>query len=57
MRIIAWATLAAFIVKHGDAEPSILNWYFTARSRRWRTFAEVRESFGGADQVGRFTVL
>jgi mRNA interferase HigB len=37
--------------------PSLSNWLVIARKARWRNFAELREDFGSADQVGRRTVF
>ncbi len=42
---------------HPDALASLSNWYVIARKAAWKTFAELREDFGNADQVGRRTVF
>ena len=46
-----------FGAKHPDAVPSLSNWLITTRKARWQNFAELRDDFGSADQVGRRTVF
>ena len=57
MRVISRRATRDFGAKHPDSVPSLSNWLVIARKARWRNFAELREDFGSADQVGRRTVF
>ncbi len=57
MHVLAKPIIVAFYTLYPDARTSLLGWFAEAEHQRWRTFAEVRESFGNADRVGKFTVF
>ena len=56
-RIFSKRTLRAFWKEHPRAQASLEDWYKVARKAEWEKFADVRETFGSADQVGKFTVF
>lgn len=49
--------LSDFWALYPDAERPLLAWYREAKHADWKNFGDVRESYGSADQVGRFTVF
>jgi mRNA interferase HigB len=57
MRIISKKQLRAFWKEHPRAQVALEVWYKVARKAEWEKFADVRETFGSADQVGKFTVF
>ncbi len=57
VRVISRRAARDFGAKHTDSVPSLSNWLVITRKARWRNFAELREDFGSADQVGRRTVF
>ena len=57
MRIISKKKLRAFWTEHPRAKAALEAWYQVARHAEWESFADVRETFNTADQVGRFTVF
>ena len=57
MHIISQKRVAEFWQKHADAERSLRYWYKLTRDAQWRNFAELRQVFPSADQVGRLTVF
>lgn len=57
MHIISKKKLREFWETHARAKPPLEAWYQVARAAEWESFADVRKTFGAADQVGRFTVF
>jgi mRNA interferase HigB len=57
MHVISEAPLRAFWVTHPDAETPLRAWLRVAEHAEWKQFAEIRRSYLGADQVGKFTVF
>jgi mRNA interferase HigB len=57
MHVISKKKLREFWAKHKRAKLPLEAWYQVARQAKWQSFAEVRETFNTADQVGRFTVF
>jgi mRNA interferase HigB len=57
MHVISKKKLREFWEVHPKARSPLEAWYQVARRAEWDNFAEVRESFKSADQVGRFTVF
>jgi mRNA interferase HigB len=51
MREISLKRLREFWEVHGDAERPLRNWFKTARSARWRSLGDVRETYPHADGV------
>ncbi len=57
MHIISRKKLREFASEYPDAGEALDRWYNVARRATWRNFADVRATFGGADQVGHFVVF
>ncbi len=57
MHIITFSRLKEFYEKHPDAENSLRSWNKVTKLAKWQNFAELRETFGSADQVGNLTVF
>ena len=54
MHVITRKRLNEFAEKHPDAKSSLARWYAIVRKGR---FAQLRETFPHADQVGKFTAF
>lgn len=54
MRIISKRRLREFYTLHADAESPIMEWIKKTEHAVWTRFAEVRTTFGSADQVTIF---
>jgi mRNA interferase HigB len=57
MHIISRRRLREFARDHPDAGEALEHWYNAARKALWRNFADLRATFGSADQVGHFVVF
>ena len=57
MHVISERALREFWAVHPDAAGPLRAWLRAAEHADWGTFAEVRETYASADQVGRFTVF
>ena len=57
MHIITVTRLRTFSKKYPDAKSSSEGWYKVTRLAQWQNFAEVRQTFNSASQVGQFTVF
>ena len=57
MHIITFARLKEFYEKYPDAETSLRSWNKLTKLASWQSFAELRETFGSADFVGKLTVF
>jgi mRNA interferase HigB len=57
MHVISKKKLREFWEEHRKAQSPLEAWYHVAKHAEWTTFAEVRQTFNAADQVGRFTVF
>jgi mRNA interferase HigB len=57
MHVISKKALVEFAAEHPDATEPLLHWYRVVDKAEWENFADVREVFGSADQVGKFTVF
>ena len=57
MHIITVKRLKEFYAKYSDAQASLLTWKKLTSLALWQNFAEVRQTFRSADQVGKFTVF
>jgi len=55
--LISRRPLREFWTTYPDSETSLRHWIGAVESAAWKTFADVRKAFGGADQVGKFTVF
>lgn len=57
MHVITKRRLKEFWHKYPDAETSLLHWYVVAKQAIWHNFAEIKEFFATADQVGSCTIF
>ena len=57
MHVITRKRLNEFAHKHPDTKSSLARWYAIMRKGRFLNFAQLREIFPHADQVGKFTVF
>lgn len=57
MHIISYSRLKSFYLEHPDAETSLQAWYKVTSKIRWNNFAEIRQLYSSADQVGTLTVF
>jgi mRNA interferase HigB len=57
MHIISRKKLRDFCKDHPEAEEPLNHWYLATRRAQWRNFADLRETFGSADQVEKFVVF
>jgi len=57
MHIITRMRLNEFAEKHPDAKPALQHWYKHIKSKDFKSFVELRETFPSADQIGGLTVF
>lgn len=57
MRLISRRPLKQFWQRYPDAEAGLRHWIRAVETAGWENFAEVRQGFGSADQVGKFVVF
>ncbi len=57
MHIISEKALRDFWAIHPDAEKPLREWHRTVEHAEWVKFADVRDVYRSADQVGKFTVF
>jgi len=57
MHVITRKRLNEFADKHPDAETALSRWYRIVRKTDFPSFAELRQAFPSADQVGKLTVF
>ncbi len=57
MHVISRKKLVEFWKKHPAAEGPLKAWNARTRHANWKKFADVREDYPTADQVGRFVVF
>lgn len=57
MHIISRKKLNEFAETHTEARPSLAHWYYLAKRLNFSDYAELRETFPSADQVGKLTVF
>jgi mRNA interferase HigB len=57
VHIISRKKLNEFAEQHSDAKRSLAHWYELAKRLNFSNFAELRETFPSADQVGKLTVF
>lgn len=57
MHVIAEKPLRDFWSKHPRAEMPLRAWLGEAEAAEWAQFADVREKYPHADQVGKFTIF
>ena len=57
MHVISKKKLREFWERYPKARLPLEAWYQIAKRAKWATFAELRQTFGAADRVGRFVVF
>lgn len=57
MHVISKKRLRAFWASHPDAERPLRRWFKIVEDASWESFADVRNTYAHADQVGKFTVF
>jgi mRNA interferase HigB len=57
MHVISEKKLRDFWSLHPEAETPLRTWHRIAEQETWEKFADVREFYPSADQVGKFTVF
>lgn len=57
MHVISEKKLRQFWAVHPEAETPLRAWAKVADESQWEKFADVRQTYPHADQVGRFTVF
>jgi mRNA interferase HigB len=57
MRLISRRPLKQFWEEYPDSETGLRHWIKAVEGATWKTFADVRQLFGSADQVGKFIVF
>jgi mRNA interferase HigB len=57
MHIITRKRLNEFAAAHPDAKSALQQWYRRIKEGSFQNFAELREVFPSADQVGKLTVF
>ncbi|HUN10458.1 MAG TPA: type II toxin-antitoxin system HigB family toxin [Aggregatilineales bacterium] len=57
MHIITRKRLNDFVEAHPEARSALRHWYVQVKQRDFQNFAELREVFPAADQVGKLTVF
>lgn len=57
MHIITRKRLNEFAEKQPDAQSALQHWYKQAKTADFKSFTELRKTFGSADQVGKLTAF
>ncbi len=57
MHIVTRKRFNEFAEKHPDAKAALQHWYRNAKSKDFKSFVDLRETFPSADQVGKLTVF
>ena len=51
MRVIKPKTIEAWATAHAGAKSLLSNWMEVVQAAKWASFADIRQTFGSADQV------
>jgi mRNA interferase HigB len=57
MRVITRKRLNEFAKIHPDTKNALAQWYQLVKANKFSSFAELRQIFPSADQVGKLTVF
>ena len=57
MHVISYKKIRDFCAKHDDATSSLNRWYRIVKHETFQMFADVRQLFPSADQVGDFVIF
>lgn len=52
MRVVKKKTIVEYFATHPDAKVALEDWYEKAANAQWKNFADLRRTFGSADNVG-----
>lgn len=52
MRIISFAAIRNFVLKHADADIALRDWYKKTEKADWSCLNDIKKSFNSADYVG-----
>ncbi|MDR0749572.1 MAG: type II toxin-antitoxin system HigB family toxin [Tannerellaceae bacterium] len=52
MRIVTFNKIKEYIQIHPDSDTPLRNWYKNIKECDWNCFADIRRTFGSADNVG-----
>ena len=52
MRIISRGTLIEYYTRNSDARTALEEWFQKTRKAEWTCFADIKRTFGSADNVG-----
>lgn len=52
MRIISFAAIRDYALKHADAEMSLREWYKKTEKANWSCLADIKQTFNRTDYVG-----
>ena len=57
MHIITRKRIVEFCEKHPDCTTALESWYRIMKQSQYNSFAQLRQTFPSADQVGKLTVF
>ena len=57
MRVVKKKTIVEFYAMHSDAKVALEDWYERVSNAQWENFAQLRATFGSADNVGSRRVV
>ncbi len=57
MHVISRKKLNEFAERYPEAKTALKKWYILIKQGSFKSFAEVKQIFGSADQVGKLTVF
>ncbi|MDR3245140.1 MAG: type II toxin-antitoxin system HigB family toxin [Prevotellaceae bacterium] len=52
MRIVTFRTIQEYVEKHPDSDIPLRKWYKNTKESEWNCFADIKQTFGGADSAG-----
>ena len=52
MRIVSYRAIAEYTALHADVKLALDEWYIKTEQSQWTCFADIRQTFGGADSIG-----
>lgn len=53
MRIVTFRKIQEYVKYNSDSDIPLRNWYKTTKESSWNCFANVRQTFGSTDSVGK----
>lgn len=52
MRIITFAAIRNYVLKHADADAPLRDWYKKTEKAEWSCLADIKRTFNSVDYVG-----